>query len=743
MEDQEGDWKISESDLQYYQRIGDGANGEVYLVTLKGKHGETVEAAAKTLNEKTSVVDEERKREQIQMLEEVDILRKVKHPNIIQFICAVLHPMIIIVTEYAAQGSLYNYLKNISILPTRQRNDWMHQAASAVQYLHQNDIVHLDVKSNNFVVMQNGILKLCDFGTAKNLVRTEETDRAKGTIPWMAPEIIADMLISKSSDVFSLGVLIWELITCEIPYYGDHPYFIQYQVAQNNLRPTIPETCPDDLKRLLKSCWEDDRKRRPKIDEVVEAIVRIVCQGKVQNDIIMDIYGSVDQALAQSDSSTSRKELRETLSPVECFQSPPDILAAGIEAGVEAFEADVDAISNMGRPTQKDELVDIGENNHGYESDATEDTIHTEPNGSNNTEDNNRNCGHSGRICLVIVFISLALAAICLSTAAIFGVLKNASGRHLEQEAKTPAWTKIDCHGKIKCSENATHSLICTQLICDEGYTISAADGTISCQIEKDGNVLKLDRTCIKVETVATERTRSRRLKRSPSTEPAEKTDVEHTTLADYITSRQQTTDNPRQTTTSSEDQMPTLVHPHTTSSTTKPESSSIATRIITNRSDVPTTLQQISTKMQRHTEQIQRSALMQTLARRPKTSMPIDLIIEGYTCYFNITANTEPTSLSVTPANHNCSSWIITVPDGYLMVLNITANMTSGIGCNGNPDVEVRDGPDISNKKLPGRRSGIPDPNCESYSYSSTGCTVWIQTRHDLEVVVTTTTSE
>ena len=270
------DWIISEGQLTYLEQCGSGIDGEVYHVLLKTNDGRTVEAAAKRFKEhyKESELDSQKK--------ELDFLRKLKHPNIVQFFCAVLYPITIIVTEFAAKGSLYEYLKRRTRLPKGHMLEWARQASSAVQYLQQENVVHRDIKSSNFVVTADDTLKLCDFGIAKRQCKTEKTNQERGTISWMAPEAFVEKVSSKASDIYSLGIVIWELISCKIPYQGRESLSILYAVKVHKLRPDIPDHCPQALKHLLEKCWKENRKKRPDIKEVLDTVETLITKHQLE-----------------------------------------------------------------------------------------------------------------------------------------------------------------------------------------------------------------------------------------------------------------------------------------------------------------------------------------------------------------------------------------------------------------------------------------------------------------------------
>lgn len=118
-------------------------------------------------------------------------------------------------------------------------------------------------------------LKITDFGLAREVYKTTRMSQA-GTYAWMAPEVIKNSTFSKASDVWSYGVLLWELLTGETPYKGIDTLAVAYGVAVNKLTLPIPSTCPREWRMLMEACWASDPHRRPGFDEILQALDDIV-----------------------------------------------------------------------------------------------------------------------------------------------------------------------------------------------------------------------------------------------------------------------------------------------------------------------------------------------------------------------------------------------------------------------------------------------------------------------------------
>ncbi|KAJ8683822.1 hypothetical protein QAD02_019614 [Eretmocerus hayati] len=215
--------------------------------------------------------------------QEAKLFWLLKHENIVRLegVCLQM-PNMCLVMEYARGGSLNRVLSGRKIRPDILV-DWAIQIARGMDYLHNKapiSLVHRDLKSCNVLLsepienddFQHKTLKITDFGLAKEVYKTTRMSRTTGTYAWMAPEIIRNSTFSKASDVWSYGVLLWELLTGEIPYKGIDDLAIAYGVAVNKLTLPIPSTCPQAWRCLLEACWTFDNHGRPGFAEILVAL---------------------------------------------------------------------------------------------------------------------------------------------------------------------------------------------------------------------------------------------------------------------------------------------------------------------------------------------------------------------------------------------------------------------------------------------------------------------------------------
>ncbi|XP_076290486.1 mitogen-activated protein kinase kinase kinase 10 isoform X2 [Lasioglossum baleicum] len=266
--------EIDFEELQLEEVIGVGGFGKVYRGFWQ-KHEVAVKAARQDPDEDPSVTLEN-------VRQEAKLFWLLKHENIVQLegVCLKM-PNMCLVMEYARGGSLNRVLSGRKIRPD-VLVDWAIQIARGMDYLHNKapiSLIHRDLKSSNVLLsepienddLQYKTLKITDFGLAREVYKTTRMSAA-GTYAWMAPEVIKKSTFSKASDVWSYGVLLWELLTGETPYKGIDALAVAYGVAVNKLTLPIPSTCPQPWRFLMEACWASDSHSRPGFVEILVAL---------------------------------------------------------------------------------------------------------------------------------------------------------------------------------------------------------------------------------------------------------------------------------------------------------------------------------------------------------------------------------------------------------------------------------------------------------------------------------------
>ncbi|XP_038059770.1 mitogen-activated protein kinase kinase kinase 20-like [Patiria miniata] len=254
--------EISFDDLTFHECIGDGTFGSVYRAKWISQDKEVAVKKVLTLGK------------------EAQVLSSLSHRNIIQFYgAATVAPNYCLVTEYAALGSLYSHLADpANDVDFKEILTWARHVALGINYLHNEaavKVIHRDLKSKNCVICEGMIVKLVDFGASRFHGSTALMTMA-GTFPWMAPEVILGEAVSEKCDTFSYGVVLWELLTREVPFKGVEGFQVAWAVVEKNERLAIPSTCPDKLAALILPCWETDPKKRPAFKDILKTLDRLI-----------------------------------------------------------------------------------------------------------------------------------------------------------------------------------------------------------------------------------------------------------------------------------------------------------------------------------------------------------------------------------------------------------------------------------------------------------------------------------
>ncbi|XP_036851703.1 mitogen-activated protein kinase kinase kinase 11 isoform X2 [Manis javanica] len=282
-------------ELRLEEVIGIGGFGKVYRGSWRGELV-AVKAARQDPDEDISVTAES-------VRQEARLFAMLAHPNIIALKAVCLEePNLCLVMEYAAGGPLSRALAGRRVPPHVLVN-WAVQIARGMHYLHCEalvPVIHRDLKSNNILLLQpiegddmeHKTLKITDFGLAREWHKTTQMSAA-GTYAWMAPEVIKASTFSKGSDVWSFGVLLWELLTGEVPYRGIDCLAVAYGVAVNKLTLPIPSTCPEPFAQLMADCWAQDPHRRPDFASILQQLEALEAQ--VLREMPRDSFHSMQE----------------------------------------------------------------------------------------------------------------------------------------------------------------------------------------------------------------------------------------------------------------------------------------------------------------------------------------------------------------------------------------------------------------------------------------------------------------
>ncbi|KAG7200756.1 hypothetical protein KM043_001302 [Ampulex compressa] len=273
--------QFSTNNVVLLQELGEGAFGKVYKGELQtgNKCEAPIYVAVKTLKENASP------KTQSDFKREVDLMTDLRHPNIICLLGVILkgEPMCMLF-EYMTQGDLHEFLichSPRSDVPLNngsgkilEQPEFLHialQIASGMEYLASHHYVHRDLAARNCLVGDNLTVKISDFGLSRDIYSSDYYRvQSKSLLPvrWMPPESILYGKFTTESDVWSFGVVLWEIYSYGLqPYYGYNNQEVIDMIRSRQLLP-CPEDCPTMIYSLMIECWHEVANRRPQFPEI-------------------------------------------------------------------------------------------------------------------------------------------------------------------------------------------------------------------------------------------------------------------------------------------------------------------------------------------------------------------------------------------------------------------------------------------------------------------------------------------
>ncbi|KAJ5191072.1 Cytokinesis protein sepH [Penicillium cinerascens] len=236
-------------DYQLGDCLGKGAFGSVYRA-LNWNTGETV--AVKQIK----LTDLPKSELRVIMLE-IDLLKNLDHPNIVKYQGFVKSVETLnIILEYCENGSLHSIAKNFGRFPENLVGLYMSQVLHGLLYLHEQGVIHRDIKGANILTTKEGLVKLADFGVASRTTGLSESS-VVGTPYWMAPEVIELSGATTASDIWSLGCTVIELLEGKPPYHNLQPMPALFRIV-NDDHPPLPQGASPAVKDFLMQCFQKD-----------------------------------------------------------------------------------------------------------------------------------------------------------------------------------------------------------------------------------------------------------------------------------------------------------------------------------------------------------------------------------------------------------------------------------------------------------------------------------------------------
>ncbi|KAK8457402.1 hypothetical protein SEVIR_3G180400v4 [Setaria viridis] len=264
-------WTVDRSELLIGHRFASGAYSRLFHGIYKEQP-----VAVKFIRQPDDGEDEELSaRLEKQFTAEVTILARLQHRNVIKLVGACnCPPVFCVITEFLSGGSLRAFLRKLErkTLPMEKVISIALDIARGLEYIHLQGIVHRDVKPENILFDGEFCAKVVDFGVACEEAYCNLLEDDPGTYRWMAPEMYKHKPYGRKVDVYSFGLLLWELVTGSLPFEDMTPLQAAFAVVNKNLRPVIPSSCPAAVKFLIEQCWSWQPEKRPEFRQIVSIL---------------------------------------------------------------------------------------------------------------------------------------------------------------------------------------------------------------------------------------------------------------------------------------------------------------------------------------------------------------------------------------------------------------------------------------------------------------------------------------
>ncbi|KAI3728539.1 hypothetical protein L6452_17176 [Arctium lappa] len=279
------------------------------------------------------------------IMQEIDLLKNLNHKNIVKYLGSLktkthLH----IILEYVENGSLANIIKpnKFGPFPESLVAVYIAQVLEGLVYLHEQGVIHRDIKGANILTTKEGLVKLADFGVATKLTEADvNTHSVVGTPYWMAPEVIEMSGVCAASDIWSVGCTVIELLTCVPPYYDLQPMPALFRIVQDE-NPPIPDSLSPGITDFLRQCFKKDARLRPDAKTLlshpwIQNSRRVVLQSSLRHSGTLrniEDGGSMGVKTSNADDLSTV----ETLSAEKIKETKTDLLLAEATLAGKSYE---------------------------------------------------------------------------------------------------------------------------------------------------------------------------------------------------------------------------------------------------------------------------------------------------------------------------------------------------------------------------------------------------------------------
>jgi len=337
-------YKTIDEVSQKAQYLGHGSFGKVVLM----KNSITSEQVAIKAIEKSAIKQHTTLKD---LKKEINIHQRLIHENIIRLIESIeTKNHFLIVLEYAPKGDLFKLLKRKSKFTEPEAFLFFTQICNAIHFLHTNHLMHRDIKPENILLTCNNQVKLCDFGCCGQAYLGRKT--LCGTSEYIAPEILKRCPYNEKADIWSLGILLYEMIHGYTPFKGTTDYDIYRNILEN--KPTFSAEIKEDLKSLIKSMLNANPEKRPTVEQILEhAWIQRVYKDSLEIELRFSTKQDKNRCSIEEKSHTqlSTENTLKNIPQIHEFleSEEPEISDFGAESKAQFSQSFISAASDIPR----------------------------------------------------------------------------------------------------------------------------------------------------------------------------------------------------------------------------------------------------------------------------------------------------------------------------------------------------------------------------------------------------------
>ncbi|GAU93147.1 hypothetical protein RvY_05131 [Ramazzottius varieornatus] len=258
-------WVIRSNELELGDVLGKGEFGDVVLGFYRG-----TKVAVKTLKDPHAVQ---------MFLGEASVMTALRHLNLVQLLGVVIDgPSIFLVTEYMDNGNLRDFLRSRGRLHVTKRDQlfFSRDSCSGMAHLEAKKVVHRDLAARNVLLSDRMVAKVCDFGLAWDINLKTDIDTGKLPIKWTAPEALKHNQFSNKSDMWSFGILLWEIYSFGRVPYQRIPLGDVVKHIEKGYRMEAPEGCPPEIYDMIRAAWEPVPEARPTFNDLSSRLESLI-----------------------------------------------------------------------------------------------------------------------------------------------------------------------------------------------------------------------------------------------------------------------------------------------------------------------------------------------------------------------------------------------------------------------------------------------------------------------------------